>query len=315
MDVLGGLDEIKDQISKAAGNVDIAVITIFPVKEGEIKRQDPVTAAKSSTFSDLAGLGIGDAAASLLQGVGNAVLDKAKGMIGWDQDVKVEDLPPNTFFVQYNPASITFEANGALPGRVGKLVKDTSGDDKPPRRARFKDFMEKNDVEITMGVDLIFEDVDNDDAFLANKLSPVDGELVTSLAKTAGKVAGVNKKHHSVRDKVQALNFLCRNSGVSRVNFSWGKTSLTGKVNALKATYKMFSPAGEPIFATVHMDLQLLLGAGALAEWDDIYMDSFGQGTGNLKARDLGVLGNIPVGDTTLGDLAGNAGAMINIPF
>ena len=311
--VLGGLDTLKDQISKAVGNVDFAVITIFPVKDGKIKEQDPVTPAKSSTFSSLADMGAWDAATSLLKGAGSALLDKAKGMIGWDQDVKVEDLPPNTFFVQYNPASITFEANGALPGRVGRFVTDKGS--KTPRRAKYEDFMVRNDVEITMGVDLIFEDIDNDDAFLANKLSPVDGELVTSLAKTAGKIAGVNKKHHSVRDRVQALNYLCRNSAVRRVNFSWGQTSLTGKVNSLKATYKMFSPAGEPIFATVHMDLQLLLGTGAVAEWDDIYMDSFGQGTGNLKARDLGVLGNIPVGDTTLGDLAGNVGAMINIPF
>ena len=296
MDTLGFMDNLTGDISKAFGNIEKAVLVVVPTPQGDITQQQPVQPAASSGgfFSSLAGAGVSDiakaAGKAALDGAKNAALNYASSQLGLDTGTDKKG-PPNTFLVHFNPASVTFNAVGALPQKVDRIIQPKK-EGEVPRRARTSDFLNVNDVNITMGYDLIFQDIDNDDAFLENKLSPINGEAIQSLAKSAVKVAGKNKKNHSVRDEVQALTHIARAKEVNTVIFNWGKTSFKGRINSLKADYTMFSPKGEPIFAKVHIDMVLLSGHGAIDEWDKIYEDAFGQGSGHLKARELGKAGS-----------------------
>lgn len=312
MDFASFGDNITSNISQAFGNIEKAILMIEPApsKTDGVQNYPAMKPSSSGFLADHQGESFWSSVGDALKGAGSAVASAAGSAIGIDGDefrdmfgLDKGEKKPNVFYVQFNPSTVTFSATGTMPEKMDRTATPSQSG-KPPRRSKTKVFLDAKDVSITMGMDLIFEDVDNEDAFLENKLSPVNGEFAQSLAKSAVKAAGLSKKNHSVRDVVQALNYIARTPEVGLLSFFWGQTAFKGMLHSFRAEYTMFSPKGEPIFAKAHLDLVLLSGRGAVEEWDKIYEDSFGQGTGHLKAKDYGVMG-----DTS------GVSSIINIPI
>lgn len=298
-------DKVLGDASKALGNIEKAIIMIEPPPggaNGEIQNFPAVKPASQGFLqshskvpgTDNAGKGFLAGAGDALKNAGKALAGAAGSIVGVDTNafkdkfgLPKDDKTPNVFYVQFNPSSVSFSATGVLPKKIERMI-DTGKDGEPPRLANTKDFLDSNDVMINMSLDLIFEDIDVEDAFLENKLSPYSGELVQSVGKSITKMVGLAKTNHTVREQVEALTCIAREPSLGQVSFIWGKTSFKGTLNNLRAEYTMFSPKGEPIYAKAHVDILLLSGKGAMEEWDSIYEDAFGQGVGNLTAVEFG---------------------------
>lgn len=300
--------DLANNIAQQAGVLEKAIIKIEPKQTGDPTVDKPVKIAGAGKLPGVSSLdGNASKFSEFAKAAGSALLDSATNSIQslaaktLDLDMEEEKLK-NAIKVQFNPASINFDASAMHPSYKSSKQAAKENGDKPTRKEKVKNFFDKNDVQIRMTVDLIFDDVENNDAFLEEKLSPVSGELAQSLAKTATKLAG-KKKIHSIRDKVMALTYLARSATVRRCTFNWGKICLPGLVEGVDVKYTMFNPKGEPIHAVVTFSMLLVPDSAHTSEWLEVYKEAFGMGTGLIKAGDRGTIGNA----------MGSVGNIINI--
>lgn len=289
--------QVMNTLGQAFGALEKAVLYFEPLKDGEVTTEAAVSQGSSGGW----GSALKDAAKS----AGKAALNSAAGVIGLDPSLFGDkEGAPNTFYVQFNPASISFDATATLPEDKTKQTANPSEPGSTPasERGSVQAFLKGNDVNIRMNIQLVFNDVNVDDAFLGNRLSPISGEAVQSLAKSAVKMSGYNKKGFSVRDDVQALTYACRSNKFRRCHFIWGNTTMKGLLDGVDAQYKMFNTKGEPIHAVVNISMLLLDGAPEVDTWDEMYKEAFGTGSGYVRAKDNGVIG----------DALGSVGGFIN---
>lgn len=279
------------QLVNAMGVVEKAVIVFEgSLDTTEIKREKPAARgnrAVGSFGAISAASGFKDTAAAVMKTAGKGLVNMVSGTLGLNGY-----LPDNTdgFEVQFNPATIVLNARGgALRAKINRGESTTSESLKKSGRTR-KD--ETTPATIEFSVDLIFDDVNNDDAFMEERLNPLSGgEIGKTVAKTVSKAATAanllpeglqQKQFFSVRETVEAFTCAARVSHISRATFNWGKISYTGVVNSVTADYTMFNPKGEPIRAVVHFGMLMMdsESTGSVESyWESIYEEAFGQGS------------------------------------
>ncbi len=108
--------------------------------------------------------------------------------------------------------------------------------------------------ETNLQIELIFDQVNNKDAFLWEKFSL----SLNGLASTVGAVSSElsEAKRLSVKKYVETLLACTHCPYTTFVTFIWGKMQFTGELQSVVAKYTMFNFQGEPIRAVVSLKLQ-----------------------------------------------------------
>jgi hypothetical protein len=123
---------------------------------------------------------------------------------------------------------------------------------------------------IILNVDLIFDAVQNSDAFHADRL-----RLSASDAISHGGAFITGKKYSVMKQTNGMVSLLI---GVqSPIKFQWGKLSFLGIVSEVQAKYLMFSSSGHPIRSKVSVRMTQSMGSGGdFLYWDKAYDNFFG---------------------------------------
>ncbi len=147
------------------------------------------------------------------------------------------------FDVQYNPNTISFRATaGQFP------------DYRPMGDSGAKQYKIVNRPATTyMEVQLIFEDVNVQDAFMHENLNPTASN-VTDMASNIART--VMDDNYSVREEVEGLCSLLMMENTRRIVFFWSDMFFHGVVDSIDANYTMFNKIGEPIKATVNLTIR-----------------------------------------------------------
>jgi hypothetical protein len=164
--------------------------------------------------------------------------------------------------VQYNPSSLTISANA------------TSMDMKSLQQGNIEDSMivqNSRPPSVVLGVQLIFDAVNNKDAFMFEKfrLSPTD-----IAADIAGAILG---REYTVQPQTNALLAMVMRDSTRVVTFKWAEMTFTGEVTEISARYTMFSVSGKPIRSVVNLRLTQLVESTADSKyWDTAFDNCFG---------------------------------------
>lgn len=146
-------------------------------------------------------------------------------LLGIDQNIYLEANSKGymPIKVQYNPSSIVYAGLKGTQG-IGEHDGAFIEHDRP--------------VETTMGMELIFDALDLNKAFMMNK--------------TAKDVALGSFKHNtSVQSIVELLIAATVTTSTRWIGFAWNKTLFWGELVSVNATYTMFDIEGNPIRAKV----------------------------------------------------------------
>jgi hypothetical protein len=172
------------------------------------------------------------------------------------------------FQVQFNPSTLTFTGYGG--GMVSKMDYTSKTEGKAIT-------LEPASTRIVMNVSLIFDKVDPQDAFMADKLLPSATSVVTGAAKAVKTIAG--KADHSVQTEVEGFIAALRSTRTTRLTFHWGKMNYTGVLNRVSAQYTMFNVLGVPIRAVVNLSMVCAdqeVSPSSMGAWQKYYNEAFG---------------------------------------
>lgn len=155
--------------------------------------------------------------------------------------IPLQDIQEHKFFVQFNPSELNVSSVG------GGMQPRQSLSDKAGGRPTFT--YEPEPPRMEMSVNLIFDSVNNTDAFTNEKfvLNP------TSLA--AQGIKAIMKKKYTVQTEVEGLIAAIRDPYTRRIKFDWADFHFEGNLATLGARYTMFNPLGNPIRAVIQMSI------------------------------------------------------------
>ena len=250
---------LKNGATQTIGNIEKAIIEITDEREKELTIEKPVSMG----------------GASLLKG-GLSLPNMPRG------------VAKRCFYVQFNPSELSFGGYGG-----GQVVK-TDYSSKDGKGITF----DSAAVRIMLNVQLIFDKVDPQDAFMSDKLTSSMVSMAQGTVKGIRTAAG--KKENSVQKEVEGFLAALRSSYTCKIAFYWGTMNYTGVLNKVSSQYTMFNIQGEPIRASVRLSLVCAdeeIAPGDMGIWQDYYEAAFGAGSqsyvkaaqkvGNLFALNL----------------------------
>lgn len=178
------------------------------------------------------------------------------------------------FQVQYNPSSITIESSAdPIPILYLQSEKQSSipiQNGSPPS--------------VVMMVDLIFDDVNNKDAF---------NDLAMPTISLGGAIQTISNifKTQTVQPQTNGLLAALARSESRMVTFAWAEMVFTGVLTRCEAKYTMFSPKGRPIRSTVSICINQMVASKAdVKYWDKAVAKAFND-KGGLLGAITGALG------------------------
>lgn len=239
-------------ITQSLGNIEKAVIEIIDMRGRQVTVDPPVSMSGGSSISSLSSLSAADTFAGAA-GLTDAVKDAASNvkeafstLAGGTGGLltSLEGATRKTFTVQFNPSDLTVSGYGG-----GMVAKTDYGGQNTTGSVS----VEPADVRISMNVRLVFDKVDPQDAFMADKINLSTTSLVTGAVKAG--LSAVGKKDNSVQTEVEGFIAALRSPFTRRITFQWGKLSYSGTLNRVSAQYTMFNVSGQPVRAFVMLSL------------------------------------------------------------
>lgn len=180
--------------------------------------------------------------------------------------------------VQYNPSSLALNANARsmqvkhLQSHVVEGIPNTVT--VPPS--------------VLLQVDLVFDAVNNKDAFMAEKFR-FSASDIASVG--AGIAMAYEKKVFSVQSQTNGLLCALMRNNTRIATFRWADMSFTGEVSEVSARYTMFSVSGHPIRSVVTLKMtQQVHERSDIEYWDKAFDKCFS------KNEASGVNGGVRVG-------------------
>lgn len=161
--------------------------------------------------------------------------------------------------VQYNPSSIYMETE------AGKQVNYNGGN--LGSRSANQIVQIDAPVSTTMRFELIFDDMNPQDAFMLENVAPTVG----NVASEAGKIHKAKAGGYSVQAQIDGLMSLLAREDTRQVIFFWSRMCFRGEVTNVNSRYVMFNKAGNPIRGVV--TLTILQGNDARFKYDEQYWD------------------------------------------
>jgi hypothetical protein len=93
---------------------------------------------------------------------------------------------------------------------------------------------------------LIFDAVNNKDAFTEDKLIAETGQVAKGVVTAVMSATGTT---YSVQPQIEGFHAAMRVSESTEITFAWGGMAISGALTRLNSRYTMFSPTGNPIRA------------------------------------------------------------------
>ncbi|MDO4292938.1 MAG: hypothetical protein Q4C65_06865 [Eubacteriales bacterium] len=246
---------LSSTVSGLGGAIAYATLS-FPASANQTG--EPQTTEVEAQASQLAGLGnalnrvsggLRSAAQTLTRTAAQAAGAAGTGLSAPGQ---------NVFRVQYNPSSIRFSAAGG--GLVPKANYNSQGG------AITYGTM---DPSINLSITLIFDEVNNQDAFASDKFT-LSTTSVARAMSTGVKLA--KGKEYSVQPRVEGfIGALRWPEKRKNVKLAWGSLCYEGYLNSVSSKYTMFSPTGNPIRAEVTLNLLTTGTEGNMEAWRQKY--------------------------------------------
>ncbi len=165
--------------------------------------------------------------------------------------------------VKYNPSKIKIKSKNGDFMEAGIGGEGTNGIT-----------MIQSPNRTTMTVELVFDDVNNQDAFMFEKFTNVSpGAIVSDVA---GVVNAFMNKPYTVQPQVDALVATVLQSETKQAVFYWSDMAFAGHIVGVDAKYTMFSPSGHPVRATVQLKIRQI-GSDTVENkyWEDAYQKLF----------------------------------------
>ncbi len=261
-------DSVKSAASSMVGNIEKAIIEIEDNRGKEPVIEPPVSVQTKSKAVSLGGAvgSLADQVASVAVSVAEEVKKASAEALGGTK---------KRFFVQFNPSELSLTGYG---GGMRAKTDYSSGHGGIT--------FDSVDVRITLSVRLIFDKVDPQDAFLADKMNL----SVTSMAVGAAKagMAAMGKKDNSVQTEVEGFIAALRSPSTRKIAFYWGSLCYSGVLNKIGAQYTMFNVNGQPIRGIVQLSLVCAdekVIRGNMGFWQEQYKKAFqGQNQSYVKA-------------------------------
>lgn len=263
---MAGMDILKDAGRSILGMTEKAII------EFEDERTDSITVQSLDAVGLPGGVNLADMAGNIpMSEAAKKLMDEALALLGLKKRYKV----------RFNPNQLTLkvEEEGTHNTKQNLAIN-------APAIADYDHMMPK----ITLGVDLVFDDMTREDSFMSEKLSG-DGLLRTGIDVLRGKT-------RTVQPPVEGFIAALRNPRTRKVTFNWGTMSYTGVLTGMEAEYTMFSIGGRPVRANVHLDILCVdtkIANNDMGQWKTAYNKAFGMDLGsNLEsaAQNVGNLLN-----------------------
>ena len=143
--------------------------------------------------------------------------------------------------VKYNPSSIKYSTN------TSPMLHHGLGGKGNAQLAYLVD-----SSRTVMDVELIFDDVNIQDAFMWEKFSISTGSVISDIA---GGINAARGKEYSVKDQIDGLLSLINQSEARKIVFYWSSMAFAGEVIGVNAKYTMFNPSGNPIRGSVTLKI------------------------------------------------------------
>lgn len=179
-------------------------------------------------------------------------------------------LKKTRFEVQFNPNELNFVGYGGEQ----MAIQNYSGTG--------KNQINNVDSHIEMTIPLIFDKVDNQDAFYSDKFTLGQTSVargVTKLGINAVKSAKGKDTSQSVQQEIEAFTAIIRSNDKRLIRFVWGDMAYEGILNGVNAEYTMFNVNGEPVRATMNLRVVLLDASKynqTIRLWTKKYKDHMG---------------------------------------
>lgn len=245
---------LKKGTAQTIGNIEKAIIVITDERVEELTVEQPVSMGKSSVLS-----------AGGISLPGNLSLPAFSA-----------GITNKSFYVQFNPSDLSLSGYGG--GQVAKTdysSKDGKGITFAPAAVR-----------IMLNVQLIFDRVDPQDAFMSDKLTSSLGSMGQGAIKAVRTARG--KKESSVQTEVEGFIAALRSSYTRKIGFYWGSMHYLGVLSKVSSQYTMFNVLGEPIRALVRLSMVCAdeeVSPGDMGMWREYYEEAFSGGsTSYVKA-------------------------------
>ena len=177
--------------------------------------------------------------------------------------------------VQYNPSSISMST------QAGKQVQYSGGSLGQGGANQITQIVQP--VSTTMSFQLVFDDMNPQDAFLLENMAPTAGNLVSGTADVARKVRGA----YSVQAQMDGLMSLLTQPVTRKVIFYWAKMCFQGELVSVSSRYTMFNKDGNPIRGMVDLTIRQGEESGFdVAYWDEAFTRTFGDpGTDQISGK------------------------------
>ena len=261
-------DTAKNFLSNSLGNVEKAIIRV--VDDGEKEGgsgglgEDSVRLSGPEESASLKG-SMDDAFSSDTIKQQTAIEDLASALA----DNESMFASGKQFKVQFNPATLHLRASGGGYVEIKNFL-DISGNKSNDTSYSYG----PSPFSVLMDVDLIFNKVNPNDAFLEMLQSPgtfkgAGNTVLSLLDKTPS---------YSVQNEIEGLIAATRCFSTCLLSFNWGKLCYSGVLQNLEANYTMFNPKGEPIAGTVHLSMILLeegVNEKNMGKWYRAYNEAF----------------------------------------
>lgn len=170
------------------------------------------------------------------------------------------------FPVQYNPSSISIHASaGSFPDY--RAMGDSG---------QKQYTMVEREATTYMDVQLLFEDINYQDAFMTENLNPTAGNVVDMIGQG---IRTAMDDMHSIKAQVEGLIAMLLHEKTRRVVFFWSQMFFHGEVESVDATYTMFNKLGDPIKANVNLTIRQAASGDEYKSdeeyWDKAYKQVF----------------------------------------
>ena len=181
-----------------------------------------------------------------------------------DQDTNPEVWGSRKMIVQYNPAKlrISTRAGSFQQPVVGSAITTYNQITIP--------------AQTVLDVELIVEDINNQDAFMFDKLT---GQSPTALMDDAKMIYNAATGGEcSVKKQVEGIIGLMMNGYTRQIVFCWSDMVFKGELTSVSANYTMFNPIGNPICAKLHLSIQQNNPTQEIVKyWDNAFTSVFGK--------------------------------------
>ncbi len=325
---MGVGDNLLSSLKGALGVIEKAQIEILDFRDRVVNNKLPPTQLTGGNDVKLSGPGNEDVTAFADVGMTNDYMMETSGIDygtgpgkqppGVEQKTSLESVTRKIYTVQFNPSSLQLSAHGG--GRVQKTKFNTvtDNDGKPvidpdtgkPKVVAGGVSYGPASTTISLSVSLLFDAVDIQGAFMADKFNISPSALIGDLGKAInyntnrkdedGKKTDESNKKTSVQPEVEGFIGALRNRYTRLISFHWGNMAYTGVLRSVNATYTMFDPLGQPVRARVDMTIMCAdadIYPTSLQSWRDRYRKIYDTTEGGISyvkgAQKVGNLLNI----------------------